>query len=290
MRTCTYLVQWRRGNGESPFISILAKLAILLALLNGRTPGVSAGTWSDDFSGPGLSPAWSGDTNNFSILDGVLNGISASPLAPVPLRWIEVGNDCDNYQVQCRINVVTPNLLVCTKGALVLRHRGNEGYVFALHAATQTIEVFRLSDHQMLLAQAAPLELKRWYRVRAQLQGGQMSFFVDDQLIGAIADNRSTTGAVGLAVQDALSVLFDDFSITGPGIPDNGFNISISQGKIILVWPNSMPSSSLQTTTSLTPPIQWTTLTNVPTVASNQNVLTLNPLPAGQFFRFSLAQ
>src|SRR5439155_5480171 len=116
------------------------------------------------------------DRDAFSIVDGALKGVSASPLAPVPLYLIEVGNDWSDYVLQCRMNVVTPNLLVCTKGALILRHKGKEGYVFALHVATKTAEVYRLSDQQMLLSKEVSLELRKWYRVRVELQASRLSF------------------------------------------------------------------------------------------------------------------
>ena len=124
-------------------------------------------------------------------------------------------------------NVVTPNLLVCTKGALVLRDNGADGYVFALHVATETIEVYRLSDNEMLLSQDAPLELGTWYLARAELQGPTMNFFVDGQLIGTVTDDRSLSGAVGVAVQDTMETLFEDFSVTGLGIPGNGRELSL---------------------------------------------------------------
>ena len=94
-----------------------------------------AGTWSDDFSGSVLGSDWRGDRTYFSILDGALDGISAEPIAPVPLHQVEVGTNWGDYTVQCRIDVVTPNLLICTKGALILRDDGKDGYVFALHVA-----------------------------------------------------------------------------------------------------------------------------------------------------------
>jgi hypothetical protein len=54
--------------------------------------------------------------------------------------------------------------------------------------------------------------------MRAELRGNDLSFYVNDELIGKLEDGRSSSGSVGLAVQDTLEVLFDDFTITGPGI------------------------------------------------------------------------
>ncbi len=247
----------------------------------------SAGTWSDSFSESTLGQEWHGDTNFFSIVNGTLKGVSASPLAPVPLRVIEVGTDWTDYVVQCRMNVVTPNLLVCTKGALILRHRANEGYVFALHVATKTIEVYRFSDGQILLSKDAPLELKRWYRIRAELQGNTISFFVDDQWIGTIIDARSTSGAVGLAVQDALEVQFDDFSVTGPNIPGNGLEASRFGDRITLAWPNGLKNYVLEASENLSSSGNWRTITNTPIAASDRFSVTLDIGAGSQFYRLA---
>jgi hypothetical protein len=266
----------------------------LLQLLTGSillasTSFASAGTWSDDFSGSVLGSDWRGDRAYFSILDGALDGISAEPLAPVPLHQVEVATNWGDYTVQCRIDVVTPNLLICTKGALILRDNGTEGYVFALHVATKTIEVYRLSDHEMLLSQDAPLELQTWYLVRAELQGTNMSFFVDDQLIGTVRDDRSLSGAVGVAVQDTMQTLFEDFSVTGPDIPSNRLELSIGQ-KITLSWPSSLTNYVLKTTSDLSATGAWNTVTNTPLSVSGQLMVTLDPSPGGRVFHGCIGQ
>jgi len=259
-------------------------IALFLSLI---APFAFAGTWSDDFSASVPGAQWRGDRDHFSILDGALNGVSASPLAPVPLRWVEVGSDWDDYVVQCRMNVVTPNLLVCTKGALILRRHGSEGYVFALHVATQTVEVYRLSDNEMLLSKPQPLELQRWYRVRAELQGENMAFFLDDKPMGEIIDKRSASGSVGLAVQDALSVLFDDFTVTGPKVQNDALNLALAGNKIILGWPTSLATGVIQTTDTLIPPIRWRPLTNAPVASGNQNILVLDMTDGCGFYWLS---
>jgi hypothetical protein len=75
--------------------------ARLLQLLTGSvllasTSFTLAGTWSDDFSGSVLGSDWRGDRAYFSILDGALDGVSASPIAPVPLHQVEVSNGPQN--------------------------------------------------------------------------------------------------------------------------------------------------------------------------------------------------
>jgi hypothetical protein len=242
-----------------------------------------AGTWSDPFSENVLGSDWQGDRDYFSFVDGALKGVSAAPIAPVPLRRVEVGKDWTDYAVECRINVVEPNLLVCTKGALILRDNGTDGYVFALHVATQTIEVYRLSDEEMLLSQDAPLELQTWYLARAELQGATMTFFVDGQLIGTVTDDRSLSGAVGVAVQDALEDLFDGFSVSGPDIPGNELELSLGQ-KITLSWPSSLTNSILEETSELSATTAWNIVTNTPASVGDRLMVTLDPSPGNHFY------
>jgi len=201
-----------------------------------------AGTWFDNFSGEELDQSWKGDRDNFLVFEDMLYGRNANPILLLPLKMIEVGDNWDDYTVECRINVFTENLLVCTKGAIVLRRKDNEGYVFALHVATKTVEVFRLSDGEMLISESKPIELQKWYLVRAELNGENMSFYLDNELIGKITDNRSTSGSVGLAVQDALAVQYDDFTVTGPKVEGHGVTAVKTYGKVSTTWasPKSM--------------------------------------------------
>jgi hypothetical protein len=243
-----------------------------------------AGTWVDHFAGSELGSDWRGDRAYFSLVDGSLDGVSASPIAPAPLHRVEVGTNWGDYTVACRIEVVTPNLLVCTKGALILRDDGTNGYVFALHVATQTIEVYRLADHEMLLSQDATLALKTWYQVRAELQGSTMNFFVDNQFIGTVTDDLSLSGAVGVAVQDTQETLFDDFTITGPDIPNNGLVLSLGP-KVTLSWPSFLTNYVLKATTDLSAAGGWYTVTNTPVGSNGQFTVTLDPSPTNHFFR-----
>ncbi len=242
-----------------------------------------AGTWSDSFSEKALGSDWQGDTSSFWIVDGALKGVSALPVAPSPFNHIELGKDWADYTVQCRLNVVTPNLLICTKGALVLRDDGTDGYVFALHVATKTIEVYRLSDHEMLLSKDAPLELQQWYVLRAELQGPAMTFFVDDQLVGTVTDDRASSGQVGVAVQDTLETLFDDFTVTGPKIPSNGLELSVGQ-QITLAWPDSLTNYVLKSSSQLSGAPAWTTVTNQPSTSGGQLSVTLTPSSSSAFY------
>jgi len=210
-------------NTASTISAVLVVISSLLSTL------AHAGTWNDHFYQQTLAEDWTGNRSAFQIKDGVLAGVSAMPIAPSPLNLVEIATDSTECDVGCWINVVEPNLHVCTKGALILRHTGEDGYVFALHEATQTIEVYRLATHEMLLKRYAKLALRAWYYVRAELRGPTMTFFVDGQLIGTVTDAQHPSGSVGVAVQDADAVWFDDFFVSGPGVKGNIDDISLPE-------------------------------------------------------------
>jgi len=196
-------------------------LPVFSAVLLLTTIAVRAGTWSDHFAFPALLIDWKGNLDAFRIVNQTLEGVSASPLTPSPFNFVEVQKDSTDCTVTAWINVVAPNTRVCTKGAILARHTGTNGYVFALHEATQTAEIYRLENHEMLLSKAWKIDLQKWYFVRVELHGPGMSFFIDGDEVGSVTDSVSPSGAVGLAVQDAETVWFDDFTISGPAVDGN---------------------------------------------------------------------
>lgn len=197
------------------------------ALLLAVYARVYAGTWSDHFSSDTLIPEWTGDRNSFRIINKELDGISVSPVAPSPFHLVEISQDSTDCSIGVWVNVVARNTAVCSKGAIVARHTGTKGYVFALHEATQTAEIYRLATndpfghHEMLLSKPWKIDLGTWHYARVELQGPDMSFFIDGALVGSITDSDSPSGSVGLTVQDVSSTKFDDFTITGPNVVGN---------------------------------------------------------------------
>jgi hypothetical protein len=187
------------------------------------------GTWTDHFQLPTPDPVWIGTKSAFFVTNGLLEGESASPLAPSPFNFLEVPFDSTDCDMSCWINIVARNTRVCTKGALLLRHTGTNGYVFALHEATQTIELYRLATREMLLEKSARIDLGKWYHLRAQLNGSTINLYLDDHFVGTVVDTLYPTGSVGLAVQDAETAWFDDFTVTGANILGNIDSIQPSE-------------------------------------------------------------
>ena len=110
-----------------------------------------------------------------------------------------------------------------------------------------------------------------------------MNFFVDNQCIGTVIDDRSLSGAVGVAVQDTMETLFDDFTVTGPGIPSNTLELSVGQ-KITLSWPSFLTNYVLKATSDLSATGAWNTVTNTPVSTNGQLTVTLDPSPGNHFY------
>jgi hypothetical protein len=226
------------------------------------------GTWSDHFSRDTLLSDWTGMRGAFRIVNKELEGASASPVAPSPFNFVEVAQDLTDCTVGVWMNVVMPNLRVCTKGAVVARHTGTNGYVFALHEATQTAEIYRLSNQEMLLNVPWKIDLEKWYYVRVELHGPVMSFYIDGKLAGTINDSQSPSGAVGLAAQDAEVVRFDDFTISGPNVVGNVDDVEkptvqteqTAEGVVIRFFAEPPYDYFVQVSSDAAPSRNWTTL------------------------------
>jgi hypothetical protein len=59
--------------------------------------------------------------------------------------------------------------------------------------------------------------------------------------------------------------------------------IQMSGTNVVLTWPAAVIGFVLQVTGNLTPPVSWTTVTNVPSVVNSQNVVT-NQISGGNLF------
>ncbi len=62
-------------------------------------------------------------------------------------------------------------------------------------------------------------------------------------------------------------------------------SVGLTNGNAVISWPVAPTGFQLQSTTSLAPPISWTSVTNAVSIVNNQNVVTLPIASGNQFFR-----
>ena len=263
--------------------------AVMGVLLSERSAG--GGTWTDHFHKL-PAPEWNGDDENFRVTTNrFLEGVSAVPVGVSPRNQLELPMILSNVVVSCWVNVVRPNTHVCTKGGLVLRHDGTSGYIFALHQATQTVEVFRSFSGEMLLSKAAEIKLAQWYHLRAELNGTVMRFFVDGTLVGTVNDDESPSGKFGVAVQDADSVLFDDFTLSGAEVTGNVEGIATPEvelqreaEKMTLRFPTDAGFDYIVQKNAKPCQHDWQTVTNF--TVKLQSISAVVPVPANEPLTF----
>jgi hypothetical protein len=77
------------------------------------------------------------------------------------------------------------------------------------------------------------------------------------------------------------------FALGVPVFVAPSLQIQMSGNNAILMWPDSAEDFSLQTTTNLSNPNSWMTLTNLPVIVNSQNIIT-NPVSKGtRFYRLT---
>ncbi len=79
--------------------------------------------------------------------------------------------------------------------------------------------------------------LGEWYRLRMDVAGNEISFYVDGKLLHQTNDNMHKSGGVNLYAYDAIAE-FDNIVITGDEIPNiepSGYGVR-PQAKLATTW------------------------------------------------------
>ncbi len=108
---------------------------------------------------------------------------------------------------------------------LLLRYRGPFSFVAAvLDARTQAVYLFRMSTAgvKVLGRQAVPVQLHRWYRLRAVCYLDQIHLYVDGQPVLLREERSLTGGRAGLLMVGTSHVYLDDFRISTEQVREAG--------------------------------------------------------------------
>lgn len=84
-------------------------------------------------------------------------------------------------------------------------------------------------------------------------------------------------GGVGSNGTESYALAFESFALS--------LTIQKSDTNIVVSWPLAPTGFQLQSTTTLNPPVSWTTVPNATVFTNNQNQVTLPPIETAQFFR-----
>ena len=83
--------------------------------------------------------------------------------------------------------------------------------------------------------------------------------------------------ATQVSAIETNALAFEIFNLT--------LSVQLTNGDAVISWPVAPTGFQLQSATSLTPAVSWTSVTNAVSIAGNQNVVTLPVAGGSQFFR-----
>jgi len=124
-----------------------------------------------------------------------------------------------------------------------------------------------------------------------QIYLGQQSVVTSNNCATSFAASFPTSVPVGYAITATATDSANntsEFSACVPVGPVPALTLSPSAAnQAALAWTNTATGFVLKQTSSLTPVIQWTTVTNVPVVANGQFVVTVSTTAGNRFYRLS---
>jgi hypothetical protein len=129
--------------------------------------------------------------------------------------------------------------------------------------------------------------------IRIDTIANTSTFFFNGVFYGTISHSATATSNIGAVRLERLDrttaggdfILFDNLTI---GAPDNvppHLNMARTGPQLTLSWPAEAMGSTLQTTTNLTPPATWTSITNPLPYTNGQSIFTTNTISGRTFYR-----
>ena len=126
--------------------------------------------------------------------------------------------------------------------ALYIRNIGVPCYTFGIRNSSECelAEASVITNFDIILVSKIPFsaEANRWYRLKMTAEGNLISCFIDEEKITEFVNDINPAGAAGFIVKGIVTE-FDNFVVSGPGIPDNTVGQSVGpSGKLATTWAN----------------------------------------------------
>jgi len=208
-----------------------------------------AGTWRDDFNDGDLDGwkmykgIWEGklipDEGNWRVEDGVVIGGEE-----VPDTWhalnVSEGWSWSDYTAEVSVKFPKPLPIFATVELYISPEEGkssgleiaNSGAIFARGYTY----IHHPAKYNPIVGKRLNVEANKWYRLKIEVdEEGNIQCFVDDQPV--IQFRGFQKGTPGFSAYQCVA-MFDDFVVTGPGIPDRepGVTTVRPKGKLATTW------------------------------------------------------
>ncbi len=212
-------------NKALRFSPLLVVVLFVLLTAGRPTYGQPAALFQDDFN--------DGDDVGWSVVEGTWTVVGGVYVAPDPGGWNLVaksiaGEDWwGDYTFEGRFMLVAgryeATLLFRVQWALPgVNHAEFYQIAIGLEAATLAETYGVQGGANITILESAPysIEADTWYRFKIVLDGPNMEYYVDDQLVmSSDGLNSYSTGKIGLKTGHYGEAYFDDISVYSPNTP-----------------------------------------------------------------------
>ena len=107
---------------------------------------------------------------------------------------------------------------------------------------------------------------------------------IDPVIIGDVnGDGSLTAFDATLVAQEAVGLFVPEI----PKLPQPQLMIALSNGQLLISWPQCADGYTLECTTALEAQASWTSVTNTPVTLGNQQAVTVNTAGATRFYRLA---
>lgn len=209
------------------------RLDIWSCVLLTVSSSVFAGTWTDDFD-DGILADWkeAGVDIKWTESKGIV--VSEVPQAESGRSLLVTGDlSWINYTVAVNLRVV--NLAGGDWCGILLRYNNEQSFLWVGLSVAWTSYAAGTAD-EMKEQELLRVGFGQWHELRAEVVNDNCKFFVNDELVLELVDGLLPSGQVGLFSQNSMTE-FDDFSVTGPEIPDGGPGFPVvAKDRLATTW------------------------------------------------------
>ena len=195
---------------------LIPVLWLLMAFV--AIPHALAGTYRNDFENEAdfledkAQGIWNFHVDSFTWEDGAIRGSGRGQL----LMFGSV--DWTDYTLEVKVQ-----LQADSSGGIGLRFNEGPHYIFWVDEATDLVGVTEAASAgiDILGEESFTIEPGTWYSLKGVAAGNNLEFYINGERVIKVEHGDQSAGMAGICVLRG-SILFEDFVLTGPDVPDSG--------------------------------------------------------------------